>query len=190
MPDADVRPVVETDFPAIAELTNEFVRGTAIHFGYEPVTAAELLTGWRRGVDRYPWLVAEVDGSFAGYAKAGVWRERAAYGWTVETGIYLRSPHRGRGVARILYERLIELLRRQGFRSIVAGVTLPNPASVALHERIGFVPVGVVRAAGFKLGRWHDVGFWQLELSDAPSPAAIRSPADTWAEVRSDRRPD
>lgn len=181
-----LRPAVASDFAAIAELTNRFVNGTAIHFGYQPVSAADLESSWQRGLARYPWLVAEVDARFAGYAKAGVWRERDAYSWTVETGIYLCEAQRGRGVATALYGRLLRLLARQGFRSVVAGITLPNPPSVALHERLGFVSVGIVRAAGYKLARWHDVGFWQLELSDAASADAIRSPAEAWLESDSE----
>jgi phosphinothricin acetyltransferase len=160
------RPTHEQDFQAIAGLTNEFIRSTAVHFGYEPVTPEELAAVWRETRDRYPWLSAEVDGRFAGYAKAGAWRTRTAYQWTAEVGIYIEEWARGRGVGRTLYQALLDELRTRGFHSAIGGITLPNEPSVRLHEALGFKPVGVVRDAGHKLGAWHDVGFWQLILRD------------------------
>lgn len=180
--DVAVRLVQDDDFPAIADLTSRFIRTSAIHFASEPVSARELDSQWRAGQERHPWLVATVAGAFAGYAKAGMWRERAAYNWTVETGIYLEDAHRGVGVGRRLYRRLLELLTAQGYRSVVAGATLPNEASTALHESLGFVPVGTVSDAGFKMGRWHDVGFWQLRLRRDPEehPGKILAPELAW----------
>jgi phosphinothricin acetyltransferase len=180
-----VRAAEAGDFEAIAALTNVFIRETTIHFGYDPVSADELRASWEAARTRYPWLVAEVDGRFAGYCKAGVWRERAAYGWTPECGVYVEPFVRRQGVGRALYERLIDVMRRQGFHSIVAGVTLPNDASVRLHESVGFVHIGTVRRAGWKLGRWSDVGFWQRELAPeghvpgpiAPPEACLPAPA-------------
>jgi L-amino acid N-acyltransferase YncA len=152
------------DFAAIAAITNHWIRTTAIHFGYEDVAAADLLATWREHEHHFPWLVAELDGAVVGYAKSGSWRARAAYGWTTETGIYLHPARCGQGLGQPLYRRLCELLARQGFHSAIGGIALPNPASVALHERLGFRPRGVVARAGRKFDRWHDVGFWQLDL--------------------------
>ena len=162
-----VRATIETDFPAIAALTNVFIRASAIHFGYAEVSESELVEMWQSTRATYPWLTAEVDGTFAGYAKAGVWRSREAYQWTAESGIYVAEACRARGVGRMLYGELIEELRRRGFHSVIGGVTLPNAASVRLHESLGFEFVGKVRDAGHKLGVWHDVGFWQLMLRGA-----------------------
>lgn len=171
-----VRATIEADFPAIAALTNVFIRTSAIHFGYAEVTVGELVGTWRSTCATYPWLTAEVDGTFAGYAKAGVWRSREAYQWTAESGIYVAESCRGRGVGRKLYGELIEELRRRGFHSVIGGVTLPNAASVRLHESLGFESVGRVREAGHKLGAWHDVGFWQLMLRGAEhGPVATRA---------------
>jgi phosphinothricin acetyltransferase len=168
-----------TDFPAIAALTNSFIRDTAVHFGSADVTAAELEAQCMAvaGGVRYAWLVAERDGAFAGYAKAGPWRTRAAYAWTAETTIYLLPDARGSGLGRALYGRLLEILTEQGFRSAIGGITLPNPASVRLHEALGFEACGVVRDAGCKFGRWHDVGFWQRRLrTDAEPGLPLRPP--------------
>lgn len=161
-----LRPTTPTDFPAIAALTNHFILHTATHFGYDPVTPDELEEQWRATVGTYPWLTAEVDGRFAGYAKASSWRSRAAYQWTAEAGIYVEEEFRTRGVGKALYRALVEELRSRGFHSVVGGVTLPNPASARLHESLGFTFVGTFRDAGHKMGAWHDVGFWQLMLGD------------------------
>ena len=158
-----IRPAREEDFAALAAITSHYIATTAIHFGYEPVTADDLAASWRKD-DRYPWLVLE-DAQVLGYAKAGVWRERAAYRWTCEVGLYLAHDARGRGLGTALYRELLAELPRRGFHSAVAGVTLPNPASRALHERLGFVSVGVVRHAGFKHEQWHDVEFFQKMLT-------------------------
>src|ERR1051325_5368850 len=105
------------------------------------------------GLAHAPWLVeADAAGGVAGFAYASRHRERAAYRWSVDTSIYVAAEARRRGVGRRLYSVLFALLRRQGFRAAHAGITLPNPASVALHESMGFLPVGVSRAVGFKLG--------------------------------------
>ncbi len=173
-PLARVRAAEAGDFPAIAELTNHFIRHTSVHFGTEPVTPDELRLAWQKSRARYPFLVAEIGGAFAGYAKAGVWRDRAAYQWTPETGIYVALDQQGRGVGKTLYRALLDELRARGFRSVVAGITLPNRASVRLHESVGFQPVGVVKDAGHKFGSWHDVGFWQITLHhDAGPPPAL-----------------
>lgn len=168
-----IRGVSPGDFEAVAALTNHFILKTSIHFGTEPVTAAELRGSWEKSQSRYPFLVIESNGRFAGYAKAGVWRERAAYAWTPETGIYLEEHARGSGLGVRLYSALIQELQRRGFQSAVAGITLPNAPSVRLHERCGFVHVGTVTRAGFKVGQWYDVGFWQVMLDptgSAPRP--------------------
>lgn len=161
-----IRPTTESDFPAIAALTNRFIRFTAVHFAYDPVTPEELAATWRDSVVTYPWLTAEFEGRFAGYAKAGPWRTRAAYQWTAEAGLYIEDTCRGRGIGTRLYSALMDALRDRGFHSVIGGITLPNDGSVRLHERLGFQHVGTVRHAGHKLGAWHDVGFWQLMLRD------------------------
>lgn len=160
-----IRPARDEDFAAITDITNHYITTSSIHFAYEPLAPGELLAMWQGLGDRYPWLVTEEDGRVLGYAKAGTWRERSAYAWTVETGIYIAPDARGSGLGKPLYVALIAELARRGFRSIVAGITLPNPTSVAMHERLGFTSVGVVREAGFKHGAWHAVGFWQLFLN-------------------------
>lgn len=161
-----IRPVQSEDFDAIAALTNTYITGTAVHFAYSPVTADELRQQWETTKDRYPFLVAEINGAFAGYAKASQWRTREAYNWTPEVGLYIEPAHQGKGVGRELYALLLKRLRTAGFRSAIGGITLPNPASIRLHQSLGFVHVGTVKQAGFKLDAWHDVAFYQKMLVD------------------------
>lgn len=127
-------------------------------------TDAEMAERIRRTVGERPWLVYEDGGAVWGYAYAARHRERLAYQWSVEVSVYVhRAKHRS-GVARALYQELFQELTRLGYYNAYAGITLPNAASVALHESFGFAPVGVYRHAGFKLGRWWDVGWWQKSL--------------------------
>lgn len=161
---AVVRPTVESDFDAIATITNHYIQKTAIHFGYEPVTADELQQTWREGLAVYPWFTAANGSRVVGYAKAGAWRTRPAYRWTCEVGLYRAHDVHGHGLGTRLYSALIEELRARGFHSAVGGIAIPNKASERLHEKLGFVRVGVFRESGHKLGSWHDTGFWQLML--------------------------
>jgi phosphinothricin acetyltransferase len=119
----------------------------------------------------HPWLVAERNGEVAGFAYACEHRSRAAYRWAVDVSVYVGEADRRRGLGKDLYEELLRRLRAQRFRVACAGVTLPNEASVALHEGLGFVAVGVYRRIGWKQGAWRDVGWWQLDLNpDADDP--------------------
>jgi len=110
--------------------------------------------------------VAEQDGRVIGYAYAGKHRERAAYRWSVDVSAYVDAQARRSGVGRALYEKLIAILRQQGFHAAFAGIALPNDASVGLHQAVGFTPVGIYKDVGFKLGQWRDTGWWRLALSD------------------------
>lgn len=159
-----IRPAIHADFPAITALTNHFILTTPIHFGLTPITADELRASWEKTRDRFPFLVAELDNRFAGYAKAGTWRERAAYDNTAEVGIYVALDLHAKGIGRALYTALINDCRARGFHTLVGGVTLPNPASQRLHKSVGFTHVGTFREAGRKFDAWHDVAFYQLML--------------------------
>lgn len=157
-----IRAVHNADFDAIAAITNHYITTSTIHFGYEPVTAAGLRDARS---PRHPFLVDERDGRVVAYAKAGVWRERAAYAWTTEVGIYVAPDARRGGIGRPLYIALLEACRDAGFHSAIGGIALPNDASIALHQRLGFEHVGTVRDAGFKNDAWHAVAFYQKVLA-------------------------
>jgi L-amino acid N-acyltransferase YncA len=155
------------DGAGCAAIYAPFVTDGAVSFEEVAPDASEFVRRIEEAEQRFPWLVAEVDGSVAGYAYASAHRDRAAYRWAADVALYVGEGHRRRGVGRALYAKLFALLARQGMRTVCAGVTLPNPASVALHEACGFAPVGVYRRIGFKGGRWWDVGWWQLELPNS-----------------------
>ena len=163
------------DAAAIAAIYAPYVRETAISFEVEPPGVEEMRRRLTSGVARFPWLVA-VDSSdrVAGFAFGGEHRSRAAYGWSVDVTIYLdRTAHR-RGLGRRLYGALFEILRAQGFVTAFAGIALPNPASVALHERCGFEHLGTMREVGRKFDRWVDTTWWQRVRAtcsgSAPAP--------------------
>lgn len=149
------------------------IRDSAISFESEPPTLDELGGRVERTLLQWPWLVYEANGRVLGYAYASQFRAREAYQWTTEVTVYVDSTrHRG-GVGRGLYTSLLACLSLQGYRLAIAAITLPNAASVGLHEHLGFRRVGVFDSVGYKLGRWHDVGFWQLALTEFghdPSP--------------------
>jgi phosphinothricin acetyltransferase len=123
-----------------------------------------------------PWIVLEDDGMIVGYAYASPHYERAAYRWSVSTAIYIGRAHHRRGAGRALYTTLFELLRHMGYYTATAGITMPNTASVGLHRAFGFALVGVYRGIGYKMGRWHDVAWYQTPLQPTPThPAEPRA---------------
>jgi L-amino acid N-acyltransferase YncA len=163
----------DRDGAACAAIYAPSVEGSPVSFEEVAPDAAEMSARIERGSATHPWLVLESGGEVVGYAYACAHRERPAYRWAVDVSVYVAADRRGEGHGRRLYEELFGRLRRLGFRTACAGITLPNPASVALHEGLGFAPAGVARAIGWKAGAWRDVGWWQLEL--AP-PGAVPPP--------------
>lgn len=146
-------------------------------------TAAEMAARIERVAATHPWLVAEAGGEVLGYAYACEYMERPAYRWAASVSVYVADGQRARGLGTALYEALFERLRAQRFQVACAGITLPNPASVALHERLGFAAIGTSPRIGWKAGAWRDVGWWQLRLvpagpGDPPEPLSPgRAPA-------------
>lgn len=176
-----IRSVDASDFDSIADITNLYLRRTPIHVGAPPVTGDELRADWLATRDGYAFVVAvAAGGAAAGFAKAMRFRARPAYAWTAEVGIHVDEPFQRRGLARALYRRLFSVCQAQGFHSLIASIALPNEPSVKLHEGIGFGHVGTFPEMGFKLGAFHDVGFWTLRINDATPPPLLRSPAEAW----------
>lgn len=152
------------DAAACAEIYAPYVEDGPISFEERAPGAAEFSVRIGRYAATHAWLVAEREGTVLGYAYACTFNERPAYRWSAGVSVYVDRDHRGQGIGRLLYTSLLAKLRRRGFRMACAGITLPNEASVALHEHLGFEPAGVFREIGWKQGAWHDVGWWQLEL--------------------------
>jgi phosphinothricin acetyltransferase len=160
-----VRTFEARDVGPACRLTNHFIEKTAVHFGSTPASDEEFAAVWRAGCEKYPWLCAEIEGRFAGYAKAGVWRTREAYAPTAEVTVYIEPEFHRRGVGRALYAELLDRLRAAGFHSAVGGITLPNEGSVRLHQAMGFRHVGTFCEVGWKFEQWHDTDWWQVMLT-------------------------
>jgi len=146
------------------------VEETATSFESEIPSLSTFTARIDHTVERYPWLVMETPDGIAGYAYACQHREREAYKWSVEASAYVAPAFQRRGMARRLYACLFECLQKQHFHNVYAGITLPNDASVAFHEASGFVHIGTYRKVGYKLDKWHDVGWWALRIKDDATP--------------------
>ncbi len=163
----------DLDGASCAGIYAPFVDDNAVSFEEAAPDAAAMSERIAAYARRHPWLVAEEAGALAGFAYAAPHRSRPAYRWTAEVSVYVAEGRRGRGVGRALYAALLPLLEAQNLRLALAGITLPNPASVALHEACGFQAVGIYRRVGFKAGAWRDVGWWARELGgERPDPPA------------------
>jgi phosphinothricin acetyltransferase len=160
---------------------------TPISFELEPPSVEEMRRRIAKILESYPWLVCEEGGQILGYAYASRHRERAAYRWSVDATVYVRPGQQRHGIGRALYAVLFRLLAVQGYCNAYAGVALPNPASVGLHEAVGFVPVGVYRQVGFKCGAWHDVAWYQRPVGEhaaspqSPQPLAAVQGSEEWS---------
>ena len=170
-----IRLARESDAAAIAAIYRRYVEGSRISFEEAAPDVGEMarrIGGERPGY--HPWYVAEEGNLILGYAASTPFRTRPSYRWTVETGIYLAEDAMGRGIGRALLSTLLATLERQGYVAAIGAIALPNDASVALHEKLGFIYAGTYRGVGFKLGEWLDVGLWEKEL--APRSAEPKEP--------------
>lgn len=167
------------DAEEIAAIYAPIVEASAISFEAAAPDAAEMRSRLAGQPANKPWIVADAGGTIAGYAYASPFRGRAAYRFGAEVTVYVAGRARRTGVGRTLYTALLRLLMAQGYRRAFAGIALPNAASVALHHAIGFTDAGVVHAAGYKFGRWHDVGFYERALGTLDVP--LHDPLDITA---------
>ena len=165
-----IRPAQASDGAAVAAVYAPYVHDTPVSFEVEPPTAAAMTERISGTLSTHPWLVAERHGVVVGFAYAGKHSQRAAYRWTVDVTVYVGDGERRTGVGHQLYRVLLTTLRLQGFRSAFAEIVLPNPGSVRLHEAAGFRHIGIHNDIGHKLGRWHDIGYWRLGLTDGVTP--------------------
>jgi len=170
-----VRAATVGDAAACAAIYAPYVTDTAITFELEPPTAEQMAERIAAAERSHAWLVLEDledGGRVVGYAYGGPFKARAAYRWSCEVSIYLETGRRRTGGGRLLYEALFGRLSERGYRTAVAGMTLPNEASAGLHRALGFEPVGTYRRIGWKHGRWHDVAWMQRTLTEAADPPA------------------
>ncbi len=182
VPTLAVRPVAPSDAKAMAALYRPYVEQTATNFEDVAPDAAEMGRRVAAHPD-HPWLVAtDTGGRLAGYAYALPYRSRAAYRWSVETSVYTAEP--GRGVGSVLMQAVLDTCAAGGWLQAFAAIALPNDASVGLHERLGFGRVGTLPRAGFKHGRWMDVGWWHRPLADTTDGPTPPAPGPQPADVR------
>jgi len=161
-----IRLATPADAEAVAAIYGPYCTDSRISFEEEAPSVREMarrMAGERPGF--HPWYVAEAEGAIVGYAASSPFRTRPAYRWSVETGIYLAPGRGGQGIGKALLETLLSTLEGQGYVSAIGAIALPNPASIALHEKLGFEQVGTYRGTGFKHGQWLDVGLWQKGLA-------------------------
>lgn len=169
-----IRLATSDDAPAILAIYAPIVRDTPISFELEPPTLDDVRQRIASTLARFPWLVSiGPDGDITGYAYARLFRDRPAYHWTAETTVYVAAGLHRCGVGTTLYAELLRILTSLGYVNAIGGITLPNAASVALHEKLGYRKVAYFPRLGFKFDQWHDVGFWQKQLA---APAAAHTP--------------
>ena len=185
----DIRLATEADAAQMLAIYAPFVRESPITFEVAPPTVEEFRTHVADTLESLPWLVCDAGGVVLGFAYAARHRPREAYQWSADCSVYVHAGHRGRGVGRALYTSLFAGLRVLGYYNVYAGITLPNAPSVALHEALGFVAVGVYASVGYKMGAWHDVGWWGLALREhgpveaAPLPLGEVVGTPEWREA-------
>lgn len=193
------RLATKDDVASITAIANWYAQHTVINFSVKPEPLEQWMKMWEDEHERLPWYVvgrpddvhtqAVADtADVAGFAKASPFRARCAYQWTVEVSVYLDPSMKGHGAGMALYDLVLRDVQALGYHMAVAGITLPNAASVRLHESFGFVPCGVMKRIGWKFGAWHDVGFWQKSLNAGPSDGSAPPPVRRMADLK--RCPD
>lgn len=171
-----IRLASREDSAEILDIYAPFITDSVITFECEVPTIEEFTKRIAKIQKRYPWLVCEYNGSIVGYAYASQYSERAAYDWSVDFSVYINPEYHGRNIGKALYFSLFELLKLQGFFNAYAGVAVPNAKSEGLHESFGFKPIGIYKKVGYKLGSWHDVKWYGIEIAEhAFSPEKPKS---------------
>lgn len=173
----EIRLIRDTDAQGLLDIYKYYVDHTIISFEYEAPTLEEYKERINANTEKYPWLVCSHNNNIVGFAYASTHRYRTAYQWSPESTIYLTPDFHSKGIGRILYKTLFELLKLQGYYNVYAGVGLPNDKSVLFHQALGFEEIGVFRKVGFKHGNWHDTQWFQLHLMEhnlkPPSPKLL-----------------
>jgi phosphinothricin acetyltransferase len=159
-----IRFAENTDVPFICDIYNYYIKNTIVTFEEEEVDEKEISERIKDITQKYPWIVYEENGIVVGYAYAAKWKDRNSYRFSAESTVYIHRAHLGKGIGRELMNRLIEEITVRGIHNLIAGIALPNNASVALTKKMGFVKCGLFREVGFKFGQWIDVEYWEKKL--------------------------
>jgi len=179
-----IRLVSEEDSVPMLEIYAPYITDTSITFECEVPPVQEFAKRVRSISEIYPWIVCQIDGCLAGYAYASQHHERVAYQWSANLSVYIKNEYQRKGLARVLYTTLFELLGHLGYFSGLAGITHPNSKSEGFHSNFGFKQVGIFHNVGYKLGQWRDVAWYEMAIKEPsqepPDPLPIKS-ADTAA---------
>lgn len=159
-----IRPATPKDARAVCDIYNYYIEHTIVTFEEEKISEQEMAKRMGDIAQEYFWLVLEEEGEIKGYAYATKWKARSAYRFAVEVTVYLKQGEEKKGYGRALYTELFRLLKAKGIHCLIAGVSLPNEGSVALHEKMGFKEVGVFHEVGFKFGKWIGTGYWEMHI--------------------------
>ena len=177
-----IRIATTDDAESILKIYAPYIENTSYTFETDVPTIESFRERISSYLQDWPWLVCEIGGAIAGYDYGAKHRERVAYQWSVESSVYIHDDYQMMGVARALYTALINILKLQGFRNLYAVINLPNDKSVSFHEKLGFEYFATYKSVGYKLGRWKNVGWWQLQLNEysmEPDPPLKFSKLDT-----------
>ncbi|HMS34094.1 MAG TPA: N-acetyltransferase family protein [Ignavibacteria bacterium] len=159
-----IRNVKESDALQISEIYNHYIRNTAITFEEAEIKEDDIIRRIKSVTEEFPWIINEEEGIINGYAYSNRWKERSAYRYSAENTVYVHKDHFGKGIGKMLLQELIVQLKKKGIHSILAGIAMPNEASIVLHEKCGFIKCGTLKEVGFKFGKWVDVGYWEKIL--------------------------
>jgi len=161
-----IRPATIDDLPGIVEMENREIAENFAHFGQAPVSLEQCRATFDSAQGKFPWFVAVEGDLVVGFARCSAWKARESYRFTTEVGVYVRPDRQGQGIGKRLYEHLFPAMREYGFKTIIAGIAQPNPASNRLHESFGMKHVGTLPDVGFKYGKWISVGYWALHFDN------------------------
>lgn len=160
-----IRKVELLDSLEIARIYNHYIRNTIITFEEKEITQDDISSRIKNVLSKsLHWIVAENESSIVGYAYASKWKNRSAYRFSVESTVYIEQNFFGNGIGTLLYKELLTRLKKSGIHCVIGVIALPNPSSIALHEKFGFRQVGHINEVGIKFNKWIDVGYWQLQF--------------------------
>ncbi len=170
-----IRAAELSDAEVLVKIYNPYIKETTVTYEYEEISAEEFRARMEAVMPRYPYIVAEEKGEVLGYAYGSPYHVRAAYQWDCDLSVYVRKDARGKGIGKVLFSKLLDILTKQGYVNAYSFIDSPNPMSEAIHKKFGFAEIGCLHKAGFKFGRWLDMKLWGKRIADPEAPGTIDS---------------